>query len=171
MKEKFFQILNKCYINKVEDNVYYIYDIQYIRQRKLNRILDNEELPSDVDGEIYFEADLKYHRFIVCDKIWEIFEKEFGDYFKTKQAIFEWLKDSFENLIPEPRTLGFTIKSKWTVEMTKDLKTQMGINLVQTIENELIEEISKNISDNIKQKIIKYNYDNNNSLDGSSINM
>lgn len=133
MKELFYSFLDSCYliaeldfddltrsqkigktipyssVNPEEcEHIYYIYDKQVARQKKLSRILDTKVDLSNVDllnGEIYFEVDYEKKSFNVdYYKVWSKFEKKLGltleDLAEMKSKVSEWIKDDkrFENL-------------------------------------------------------------------------
>lgn len=103
-KELFFKYLNECY-KKVEENcIFYYYNKQYIREKKLCRVLEIDE-PNQIDtkdSEIYFEVNKNFNYFLVHFGV----KMLLYDYNLTQEenlnVIAEWLKEDYElcNLKP-----------------------------------------------------------------------
>lgn len=97
-KEEFFNLMNECYLAKNDNypnSLFYIYDKQYIRQKKLNRILENEEECFSENGKIYFEVDCKNNYLYVNNNIWH---KIGNNYSAISTLISSWIN---ENLQPD----------------------------------------------------------------------
>jgi len=128
--EKFFlEKLNGCYkvINKKYPNsIFWFYDKQIIRQKKLCKILGEEKkYKYKLDGELIFEQDLKTKRFwINSEDVWFILGNKFSmnylqiqdltmrvlkKYFKSKEYSTE-LSDSYYEMEEELKTSKYTTK-------------------------------------------------------------
>jgi hypothetical protein len=79
LKDWFLDKYNSCYPTThiyFPNYIFMIYDINYIRKKKLANILDKEvEYPTEVKGDCLFSLDFQYNIFnIDYDKIWSFIE-------------------------------------------------------------------------------------------------
>jgi len=128
LKNWFFDKFNSCYYVKHKDypeSIYMYYDKNFVRQKKLARVLDNDIIyPTKVDGICLFELDYKYEYFW-CDYtyVWLFFEKKnVYNYVEIRNLITCWLEkvsklEIFTPMIAKSRNLDslelelFIIKS------------------------------------------------------------
>ena len=96
LKIWFWNLYNSCYPILKDNMIYMVYDINFIRAKKLANILNKDvEYPTEINGEILFEYNTKL-KYLYCNykKIWYILEKKYSnDYFKIKILIRYWLDD------------------------------------------------------------------------------
>ena len=115
MKEFFFKILNECYLvtnDSYPDSIFYIYDKQAIRQKKLNRILNRNITNFNIkNGELIFKQDYKNNVFWVSENLWEKFL--FLEYNQIQTLIRTWIIESSYftdfNLTPHKRRFYYDI--------------------------------------------------------------
>ncbi len=78
LKKWFLNKFNNCYKVKHCDypkRIYYFYDEQFIRQKKLSRIVGEEIIyPTEVKGICLFEHDMLNEFFFCDDYIWSFFK-------------------------------------------------------------------------------------------------
>ncbi len=94
LKNWFWNKVNNCY--KVEhvdypNIIYYFYDEQFIRQKKLNRIVGEEIIyPTEVVGKCLFEHDIK-NGYLCCDydEIWTFLETNFSPNYTEIQSFIK----------------------------------------------------------------------------------
>ena len=98
LKNWFWDKYNSCYPAKHDDypdSIYMIYDINFIRTKKLANILNKEvEYPTEVKGVCLFRQDFK-NEFLWCDysEIWSFFK---NNYSSNSQEIRELIKGWLE---------------------------------------------------------------------------
>ncbi len=114
LKKWFWNKFNSCYKVNHSDypkSIFYFYDEQFLRQKKLARIIGNQELeyPSEVKGICLFEQDLKNER-LWCkyDEIWSFFETNFSPNYGD-------IRSFIKELLEEHNKLSVTIplNNKW----------------------------------------------------------
>ena len=99
LKNWFWNKFNGCYkVNHSDypESILYFYDEQFIRQKKLSRIVgESIEYPTNVVGKCLFKQDLKYERFwCKYDEIWSFFEENFStNYIEIQSFIKELLEE------------------------------------------------------------------------------
>lgn len=115
MREEFLKYMNNCFM-LIDENyspkIYYFYNENYIRQRKLNRtfnIKDNIEIDIK-NSELYFEADyINRYFFINSDKIFSVFEKKYNmSYFTLSSTLKNLFKSDPDFIVPTPENTDFT---------------------------------------------------------------
>ena len=127
LKKWFWNKFNGCYKVKHSDypeGTYYFYDEQFIRQKKLSRIVGQElEYPSKVVGICLFDLDKKNERFWCdYDEIWSFFQINFSyNYYEIQSFIKELLEehDKLSTSSPEP----YTTSAKPSLEEHDKLST------------------------------------------------
>ena len=103
LKKWFWNKFNGCYKVKhsdYQDRIFYFYDKQFIRQKKLSRIIGEEIVyPSEVKGICLFRQDLKNER-LWCkyDKIWSFFETNFSPNYSEIQSFIKELLEEHDKL-------------------------------------------------------------------------
>jgi len=102
LKKWFWNKFNGCYKVKHSnyDDVFYFYDEQFIRQKKLSRIIGEELVyPNEVKGICLFEQDQK-NGYLWCDRdeIWSFFENNFSTNYQEIQSFIKELLE--EHSIP-----------------------------------------------------------------------
>ena len=100
----FWNKYNSCYPvvhEKYPENIFMIYDEQFLRQKKLTRVL-NEDLiyPTEVKGRCLFRQDYKNHNFW-CDynEIWSFFERNYSTNYTHIQTFIRSLLEEHDKLI------------------------------------------------------------------------
>ncbi len=112
LKKWFWNKFNSCYKVKHSDypeSIYYFYDEQFIRQKKLSRIVGGQELeyPSEVKGICLFEQDSK-NGCLYCkyNEIWSFFETNFSPNYSEIQSFIKNLLEEHDKLsVSIPDTL------------------------------------------------------------------
>ena len=100
LKIWFWKKFDSCYPVTHDDypqKIYYYYDKQYLRQKKLCRITGEAlEYPSVVYGKCLFEQDEKNdYLWINYYEIWSFLEVNYSsNYNDIKELISEWLKET-----------------------------------------------------------------------------
>ena len=103
LKKWFWNKFNGCYKVKhsdYTDNIYYFYDEQFIRQKKLSRIVGDELFyPTKVKGICLFRQDIKNER-LWCDydEIWSYFETNFSTNYSKIQSFIKELLEEHDKL-------------------------------------------------------------------------
>ena len=104
LKNWFWNKFNSCYKVKHRDypkNTYYFYDEQFVRQKKLSRIVGGQELeyPSVVKGTCLFCQELK-NGYLYCDydKIWSFFEDNISPKYGDIQSFIKELLEEHDKL-------------------------------------------------------------------------
>ena len=95
LKIWFINILNCCYITDDSRYVYFIYNKNYIRAKKLANILNKDiEYPNKIQQKILLKI-LKDGNYLYCDynNIWKYFE-HYKTYTLQQQIIRRFIKDS-----------------------------------------------------------------------------
>ena len=99
LKIWFWDTFNSCYPAKHDDypdSIYMIYDINFIRTKKLANILNKDvEYPTMIKGVCLFEQDLK-NEWLCCDydKIWTFFKNNYsGNSQEISDLIKDWLEE------------------------------------------------------------------------------
>jgi len=103
----FWNKFNSCYqvIHKdYPENIYMFYDEQFIRQRKLSRVLDEELVyPKEIVGECLFKLDYKNSYFWYnCDDIWTFLYNNYSHNYEDVQSLIK-------NLLIEHDKLQLTV--------------------------------------------------------------
>ena len=115
LKIWFWDNFNSCYPVEHKDHInkiFMIYDINYIRAKKLANILNKDvEYPIEVKGICLFVIDFNSHLFnIDYDEIWTFFEKKYkSNYQDIFELISNWMEDDgifrngicLNNLLPK----------------------------------------------------------------------
>ncbi len=104
LKKWFWNKFNGCYkVNHSDytDNIYYFYEEQFVRQKKLSRIVGGQELeyPSEVKGICLFRQDSK-NEYLYCDndEIWSFFETNFSTNYNDIQSFIKELLEEHDKL-------------------------------------------------------------------------
>lgn len=103
-KEKFLNILNKSIEVKVEYEsssiILYYYDLNLLRQKKLNQILNQNFKFKFNSNTILFEQELATKNFWINYWLWDTIQEYYGlGYFSTYDLIKKWLNDTkFNNI-------------------------------------------------------------------------
>ena len=116
----FWNKYNSCYPvihEDYPDSIFMIYDEQFLRQRKLARVLNKEVVyPTKIKGKCLFEQDYKNEHFWCNDiEVWSFFERNYSSNYADVQALIKnWLKehDKMQALTPKflNRTWGQKLK-------------------------------------------------------------
>ena len=101
----FFNKFESCYVVEHEDNkgnFYMYYDEQFIRQKKMVRILDSDEeivYPSKPSGKVLFEQDWKNEN-LWCDydEIWSYLETNYSSNYDEIRELITWMLKEHEKL-------------------------------------------------------------------------
>ena len=99
LKIWFWDKFNSCYSVKHDDyphSVFMIYDINYIRAKKLANILNKDvEYPTKIKGVCLFRQDLKNgHLWCNYDEIWSFFIKQYSSNpLEISNLIKGWLEE------------------------------------------------------------------------------
>ena len=115
LKIWFWNKYNNCYPVVHEDypkSIFMYYDEQFIRQKKLSRIVGEEiEYPEKVIGTCLFEQDYKNGWFnIDYNEITSFFYKNYSyKWFEVKELIHVWLKEDTKLKVLTPVTLSVRI--------------------------------------------------------------
>ena len=108
LKIWFWDKFNSCYIlnhSIYPDSIYMIYDINFIRTKKLANILNKEvEYTTEIKGDCLFEQDFN-NECLWCNyrEIWSFFEQYYSsNYQEISDLIKGWLEehDKLKVLIP-----------------------------------------------------------------------
>lgn len=95
----FWDKFNSCYPIKHKDypkSIFMIYDEQFLRQRKLARVLDEEIIYPTVKGKCLFRQDYK-NNVLWCnyDEIWLFFERNYSpNYIDIRSLITNLLEET-----------------------------------------------------------------------------
>ena len=101
LKIWFWNLYNSCYPILKDNMIYMVYDINFIRAKKLANILNKDvEYPTEIKGEILFQIDQFY--FSISEKIWKRTFTYFNNYIITQNFIRENMNeyDILNGLIP-----------------------------------------------------------------------
>jgi hypothetical protein len=120
LKEWFWDKFNSCYYVKHDDypdSIFMVYDINFIRSKKLANILDKEvEYPTVVNGDCLFRQNYKTNM-LWCDrdKIWSFLETNYINNYKLiKELIKGWLEEYAKSNVLKPDysylSSGLTLK-------------------------------------------------------------
>ena len=115
LKEWFFDLYHSCYIVKHEDypkSDFLYYDIDFIRKRKFNEILDKEiEYPTKPNGICLFELEWRYnYMWIKYDEIWSVFKTEYQDNYQNIRTLINgWLGEVDKLKVLTPITLFISV--------------------------------------------------------------
>ena len=99
----FFKKFNSCHLVEHSDKkekIYMYYDEQFIRQKKMARILDEEIVyPSKPKGKVLFEQDWKNER-MWCDydEIWSYFKTNYSDNHQEIKDLIGWMLKEHDKL-------------------------------------------------------------------------
>ena len=99
----FWNKFNSCYLvehtyNK--GNYYMYYDEQFLRQKKMARILDEEiEYPTKPNGTFLFQQDWK-NKWLRCDytEIWSYLEDNYSSNYKENKDLIVWMLEEHDKL-------------------------------------------------------------------------
>ena len=112
LKDWFWDKFNSCYSVKHDDyphSVFMIYDLNYIRAKKLSNILNKDvEYPTMIKGVCLFEQDLK-NEWLYCDyeKIWTFFKNNYsGSSQEISDLIKGWMEEHNKLKVLTPNQLG-----------------------------------------------------------------
>ncbi len=103
LKKWFWNKLNSCYKVKhcdYQNHTYYFYDEQFIRQKKLSRIVGEEIIyPSKVVGICLFDQELK-NEYLYCNykEIWSFFETNLSSNYQEIQSFIKELLEEHDKL-------------------------------------------------------------------------
>ena len=117
LKIWFWKKFDSCYpVTHVDypKSIFYYYDKQYLRQKKLSRITGEAlEYPSAVQGICLFEQDEKNgYLWINYYEIWSFFESNYSsNYADIKELISVWLKETTKLKPLTPGFLGSIFKN------------------------------------------------------------
>ena len=99
LKIWFWDKFNNCYCVKHDDypqSVFMIYDLNYIRAKKLANILNKDfEYPTKIKGDCLFRQDLKNGN-LWCnhDEIWSFFIKQYSSNYQEISGLIKcWLEE------------------------------------------------------------------------------
>ena len=119
LKIWFLDKFNSCYSVKYDDyphSVFMIYDINFIRTKKLANILDKDvEYPTVIKGVCLFEQDLK-NEYLWCDyyEIWTFFIKNYSsNYQEIRTLIKGWLEEHDKLKVLTPNLMLFNADYGW----------------------------------------------------------
>ena len=104
LKKWFWNKFNGCYkVNHCDypKRTYYFYDEQFLRQKKLSRIIGGQELeyPTELKGICLFEQDPK-NEYLYCDydEIWSFFQINFSTNYNEIQSFIKELLEEHDKL-------------------------------------------------------------------------
>ena len=113
LKIWFWDKFNSCYCVIHEDYpdiIFMIYDLNYIRTKKLANILDKDiEYPTEVKGTCLFEQDLK-NEILYCKnrELWSVFEENYSyNYKEISDLIKGWLEEHDKLTVLTPKNKFF----------------------------------------------------------------
>lgn len=107
LEKWFYNKFNSCYLMEdleISGNFFMIYDEQFIRQRKLSRVLNEEvKMPTEIKGKVLFYQNFK-NNFIECnyDEIWKKISNNTYNDFMVQDIILSLLQkfDELKELTP-----------------------------------------------------------------------
>jgi hypothetical protein len=100
LEKWFYNKFNSCYLMEdleISGNFFMIYDEQFIRQRKLSRVLNEEvKMPTEIKGICLFHLNIKeLHLWCNYYEIWSFFEDNYPySYEDIQEFIKKLLKDN-----------------------------------------------------------------------------
>jgi hypothetical protein len=106
---------NSCYPvvhEKYPENIFMFYDEQFLRQKKLARVLnENIIYPKEVKGKCLFRQDYKNHNFWCdYDEIWSFFERNYSTNYTHIQTFIRSLLEEYDKLIVlTPEELNYDV--------------------------------------------------------------
>ena len=112
----FWKKFDSCYLVELVDNkgnYYMYYDEQFLRKKKLSRIIGDEEIiyPTKPKGRVLFFQDWKNER-LWCDykEIWSYFEINYIDNHQEIKDLITWMLEEYDKLsvlTPKPSHINF----------------------------------------------------------------
>ena len=124
LKIWFLDKFNACYLIKHFDyshNIHMIYDIDYIRAKKLANILNKDiEYPIVIKGVCLFEQNFK-SGILWCDynKIWSVFIKNYSSNYQEISGLIKcWLEEYYKSNILIPHSFQYR-NNKLLIEYDK----------------------------------------------------
>jgi hypothetical protein len=96
LEKWFLDKFNSCYPvihENYPNRIFMLYDEQFLRQKKLARVLDEELVyPTDLKGKCLFQQDYINHNFWCdYDEIWSFFEKNYSSNYTDIQTFIKKL--------------------------------------------------------------------------------
>ena len=114
LKEWFWDKFNSCYSVKHDnypDTIFMIYDINFIRAKKLANILDKDvKYPIEVKGDCLFQQNFKIG-YLWCDyqEIWSFFKKNYSSNSKEISNLIKgWLEEHDKLKVLTPKLMSRT---------------------------------------------------------------
>ncbi len=92
--------LMNCYHIKKDDSIFWIYDKNFVRARKLASIDGTYiNIPKEIKGDVLFQQDLK-NEYFWCnqDKIWLFFEANYSPNYIDVQSFIKTMLCDIDNL-------------------------------------------------------------------------
>jgi hypothetical protein len=124
----FWSKYNSCYPVKHKDypqNIFMIYDEQFLRQRKLARVLDeNVVYPNKVNGKCLFRLDYKNNYFRCHFEIWSFFEKNYSSNYTDIQAFMRNLIEEHDKMQLSPYSVRLRPILHITYPESSDIKIE-----------------------------------------------
>ena len=124
LKIWFWDKFNNCYCVKHDDypqSVFMIYDLNYIRAKKLANILNKDfEYPTKIKGDCLFRQDLKNGN-LWCnhDEIWSFFIKQYSSNYQEISGLIKcWLEEYYKSNILIPHSFQYR-NNKLLIEYDK----------------------------------------------------
>jgi hypothetical protein len=99
LKIWFWDLYNSCYPAKHKDypdSIFMVYDINFIRAKKLGNILGKEvEYPTEIKGECLFEIEYnnKYFWYSYSKIYCEILKKHGSNFYDTRKLVNKWVRE------------------------------------------------------------------------------